>query len=245
MTLITTTKEKRFNFTRCVIRLFFSLFFVVFVINQSLASDKYQTTNDTSLVDIETPIKKVSLLVGVNLTHNTINEISKKMSGASANLLNPGGEILLSYQAKPNWKTYIGANYQYGKISTNSYYGGERIQFHEVSFPFITDLPSFNVFKTKFLPTTGLYLGAYVKIKAESKGRGENTTDGNEEWREMPIYYKDDRFICDYYIGVQNQDLNKLSPLRLAFFIKYQLHTNYLNWPLAKFKFGIQIQLKP
>jgi len=241
MTLITTTKEKRFNSTRRVIRLFFSLFLVVFAINQSLASGKYQTTNDTSLVYIETPIKKVSLLFGVNFAHYIPTEYRKDLGDATAPF-SLGGEVLLGYQIKQNWNTYIGVNYQHGKISSTHHYYGRRTWSHEISFPLITDLPSFKLFKTKFLLRTGLYMGTYVKIKQQSKGN--KLIPGENKWRDVAIDYKDDRFICDYYFGIQNQDLNNLAPLCFTFFIKQQLNENYPNNYVTKFKFGLQVKFK-
>lgn len=235
-------KKKSFNSTRLVVRLFFSLFFVVFVINYSSGSDKYQITNDTSHVHLEKPIQKVSLLFGVNFTHYIPTEYRKDLGDVTAPFC-IGGEVLLSYQIIQNWKTYIGANYQYGKITSSHHYYGRRTWFHEVTLPIITDLPSLKLFKTKFLLRTGLYLGTYVKIKHQSRGN-KLIPEGDDEWQDVPIDYKDDRFICDYYFGIQNQDLNNLAPLSFILFIKQQLNTNYLKHDITKFKFGLQVKFK-
>jgi len=214
--------------------------FMVLTVSYAKGKGEYKSTPDTCKVYIEKPKKKVSILLGVNLTHYSPTANKKSLTQVTAPFY-PGGELLLSYQLKPNWKIYTGANYQFGKIAATHPQYGSRTWFHEVSFPIITDLPSFKLLKTKFLLTSGIYIGTYVKDGGQS--RGGKLIPGHE-WRNRPVSYMDDPFICDYYLGIQNREFNALFPLNFTFFIKQQLNTNHINFYVTKFKFGIQIKFK-
>ncbi|QIA09456.1 hypothetical protein [Draconibacterium halophilum] len=217
------------------------LVLLTFSANHSLAFHRHHISNDSTNFAEKTTIKKISFLVGANFTKYLPTEDRKSLGDVTAPF-NLGSEILLSYPITQDWNTYIGINYQYGKVTSTHPYYGRRTWFHELSFPILTDLPSFKLFKSRFLLRTGLYIGTNVKIKRESRG---NKLTADNEWRDVPLNYKDDRFICDYYFGLQNQNLNALSPFYFTFFIKHQLNTNFLNKDdITKFKFGVQVKIK-
>lgn len=214
------------------------LLLYVFTTGHSFTNYDYQTKTDTSSLVKD---KRTSILFGINFTHYTPTSQAKDKDWITAPF-NLGAELLVAYYKRKNWSFYTGINYQYGKIAFDHHYYGDRTKFHEISVPFLTDLPSFKIFNADLMVRTGFYLGTYAKIKRETKG-AKMGPDTNK-WYDYPIDYKDDRFICDYYVGILSKKLSTDSKLDLELFLKHQLNKNYLSKDISRIIYGIKVKFK-
>lgn len=182
--------------------------------------------------------KHVFVSAGVIFSHFIPTDAATDLDWKTQ-VLSPGGEILIGYEFNNNLRLITGLNYQYGKIALKNVYYEDQTKFHEISIPVICDFYSFNLFKTTFNLSTGIYMGKYIKITRETKGgKLSNNTD---EWVDYPIKNESQDFISDYYFGLRNMPLNTKRPILFELFFKYRLNEHWLNEDVSKIMYGIKI----
>lgn len=194
-------------------------------------SQEYNTTHEDSS-------KHFLVTAGVVLLHFIPNDDATDLNWKTQ-ILSPGGEVLIGYEFNNNLKLKTGLYYQYGNIALKDVYYGDRTMFHEISIPVICDFYSFNLFKTTFNLSTGIYMGKYAKIRRETKGG--KLSYNTDEWVDYPIKNESQDFISDYYFGFRNVPLNIKRPILFELFFKYRLNEHWLNKDVSKMMFGIKI----
>lgn len=203
----------------------------LFYLNILCFSQEDNTTQEDSS-------KHFFVTVGFVLSHFIPTDAATDLDWKTQEL-SPGGEVLLGYEFNNNLRLITGLTYQYGKIALKNVYYEDRTKFHEISIPVICDFYSFNLFKTNFNLSTGIYMGKYIKITRETKGgKLSNNTD---EWVDYPAKNESQDFISDYYFGLRNMPLNTKRPILFELFLKYRLNEHWLNEDLSKMMYGIKI----
>jgi hypothetical protein len=194
-------------------------------------SQEYNTTHEDSS-------KHFFVTAGVVLLHFIPTDDATDLNWKTQ-VISPGGEVLFGYEFNNKLKLKTGLYYQYGNIALKDVYYGDRTMFHEISIPVICDFYSFNLFKTTFNLSTGIYMGKYVKIRRETKGG--KLSYNNNEWVDYPIKNESQDFISDIYLSFVCNPFRNSLPLHLELFSKYRLTDQWLNDYVSRFYYGIKI----
>lgn len=182
-------------------------------------------------------LDKITLSVGLVLVQFQPTR-NNQTSGYQTSLLNPGIEMLLTFEAGNNFDVSTGLNYQYG-ISKNNFIK-ERLIFEELSLPIIASIPIYLTKKRSLKLSSGFYIGQYVHIKKEVKS---GKLDPGDTWQKISLEniegYTKEKKIADIYFGLGYQEPNRL--FQVSLFSRYRLNEIWINSEVSKLFYGIKI----